>query len=123
MEKINVFKCGLCGNIVEIMHVGGGTLSCCNAPMINLTENTVDASKEKHIPVASKVDGGLMVKVGEIAHPMEDKHYIQWIEVVAGDKITRKYLKPGEKPEAIFNAQDGSFFVREYCNLHGLWKR
>jgi len=121
--RLQVYKCGVCGNIVEVMHASVGTLTCCDQAMNLLTENTVDAAKEKHVPVMEKVDGGYKVKVGEVAHPMDDNHYIEWIEIVAGDKVTRKYLKPGEAPEALFNVEGEGVFAREYCTLHGLWKR
>jgi superoxide reductase len=85
-------------------------------------ENTVDAAREKHVPVVEKADGGVKVKIGSVAHPMEEKHYIEWIEVVAGGKAYRQFLKPGEAPEAFFCLDAGPVTVREYCNLHGLWK-
>jgi len=127
MERGTYFKCALCGNIVEVTHVGGGTLVCCGQPMTQLKENTVEASKEKHIPVVEKVEGGIKVKVGSVAHPMEEKHFIEWIEINAGGRIQRAYLKPGDKPEAVFCCNgscgcDGKLSVRAYCNLHGLWK-
>ncbi len=118
-----VYKCELCGNIVEVLYGSDGTLVCCGQPMTLLTENTVDAAKEKHVPVIEKVEGGYKVKVGEVAHPMEEKHYIVWIELVAGENIYRKYLKPGEAPEAFFCVEADQVFAREYCNLHGHWKK
>jgi superoxide reductase len=120
-ELKQIFKCEVCGNIVEVVHEGKGTLVCCGKPMTLLDENTVDASKEKHIPVIEKVDGGVLVKVGSIEHPMEEKHYIEWIEIHAGDKLYRKYLKPGEKPEAFFKIDEEIDYAREYCNIHRLW--
>jgi len=121
-ERMEVYKCEICGNIVEVLHGGKGQLVCCGQPMSRLTENTVDAAKEKHVPVIEKVDGGYKVKVGAVPHPMEDKHYIEWIELIAGGSVYRRYLSPGDQPEAFFatDAQDVS--AREYCNLHGLWK-
>ncbi|MBW2365687.1 MAG: desulfoferrodoxin, partial [Deltaproteobacteria bacterium] len=94
-EKLQIYKCDLCGNIVEVLHGGAGELVCCGQPMTLLTENTVDAAKEKHVPVIEKVAGGIKVKIGEVAHPMEDKHYIQWIEIIADGKAYRQFLNPG----------------------------
>lgn len=119
--SMKVFKCQVCGNIIEMLHDKSGTLVCCGQPMKNLVENTVDAAKEKHVPVKEAVDGGLKVKVGSVAHPMEESHYIEWIEIIADGKIYRKYLNPGESPEAVFPVT-GEWTAREYCNLHGLWK-
>jgi superoxide reductase len=121
-ERLEVYKCEACGNIVEVLVGGAGELVCCGSPMVQLTENTVDAAKEKHVPVIEKVDGGFKVKVGDVAHPMEEKHYIQFIEVIADGKAYRQFLKPGDAPEAVFNIQADSVTAREYCNLHGLWK-
>ena len=120
-ERMQVYKCEVCGNIVELVHGGQGELVCCGQSMKLFTENTVDAAKEKHVPVKEQGAGGLTVKVGSVAHPMEDKHYIEWIEVIQGDKIYRQYLKPGDTPEAVFPVE-GDWTAREYCNLHGLWK-
>jgi len=121
-EKLQVYKCELCGNIVEVLHGGVGELVCCGQPMTLLTENTVDAAKEKHVPVIEKVAGGYKVKVGAVAHPMEEKHYIEWIELIAGDKAYRQFLKPGDAPEAFFATDATQVSAREFCNLHGLWK-
>jgi len=121
-EKLQVYKCDVCGNIVEVLHNGVGELVCCGQPMTLLTENTVDASKEKHVPVIEKVAGGYKVKVGAVAHPMEEKHYIEWIELIAGDKAYRQFLKPGDAPEAFFAVDAAQVSAREFCNLHGLWK-
>jgi superoxide reductase len=117
-----VYKCSLCGNIVEVLHEAAGELVCCGQPMALLAENTVDASREKHVPVIEKTDTGYLVKVGSVAHPMEEKHFIEWIELIADNKIYRKHLKPGEAPEAEFCVKADAVEVREYCNLHGLWK-
>jgi len=122
-EKLQVFKCELCGNIVEVLHGGEGELVCCGKPMAAMTENTVDAAKEKHVPVIEKVDGGVKVKVGEVSHPMEDKHYIQWIEIIADGKVYRQFLDPGQTPEATFKVEASQISAREYCNLHGLWRK
>lgn len=121
-EKLEVYKCEVCGNIVEVLHGGDGELVCCGQPMTLQSENTVDAAKEKHVPVIEKVAGGYKVKVGAVAHPMEEKHHIEWIELIAGDKAYRQFLKVGEAPEAFFAVDAPKVSAREYCNLHGLWK-
>lgn len=121
-EKLQVYKCEVCGNIVEVVHAGPGQLVCCGKPMVLLKENTVDASKEKHVPVVEKTASGVKVKVGAVAHPMEDKHYIEWIEVIVNQAAYRQFLAPGQAPEAEFCVPDGPLAVREFCNLHGLWK-
>ncbi len=121
-ERLQVYKCELCGNIVEVVHGGKGELVCCGQPMKLFVENTVDAAKEKHVPVAERTTEGLKVKVGSVAHPMEEKHYIEWIELTADGKSYRQYLAPGEEPIAVFPIQAASVTAREYCNLHGLWK-
>ncbi len=117
-----VYKCNLCGNIVTVSHQGPGELVCCNQPMNLRTENTTDAATEKHVPVVKKVDGGYKVTVGEVMHPMQDDHYIEWIELIAGDVVLREYLKPNQDPVAVFKTDANNVVVREYCNLHGLWK-
>jgi superoxide reductase len=123
MTKLNeVYKCPVCGNIVEVAHAGVGELVCCGKPMQRMDPNTVDASKEKHVPVVERTATGIKVKIGSVPHPMEEKHYIEFIEVVADGKVMRQYLKPGAAPEADFPAVPGPISVREYCNLHGLWK-
>ena len=121
-ERLEVYKCGVCGNIVEVLHVGGGDLVCCGQPMGLLVANTTDAAKEKHVPVIEKISDGYKIKIGSVAHPMEEKHYIEWVQVIAGDKSYREFLKPGMIPEAVFKLADGSISAREYCNIHGLWK-
>jgi len=122
-QRLQVYKCAVCGNIIEVLYVGGGPLVCCGQPMTLLVENTVDASREKHVPVIEKTADGVRVKVGSVPHPMEDKHYIQWIEVIDGEVIYRQFLKPGAAPEAAFALKaDKMIAAREYCNLHGLWK-
>jgi superoxide reductase len=122
-ERYEVYKCEACGNIVEVLHGGQGELVCCGSPMVKMTENTVDAAKEKHVPVVNAAGGSVTVAVGEVPHPMEEKHYIEWIEVLADGKLFRKYLNPGEKPEAAFSVEAVGATAREYCNLHGLWKK
>lgn len=121
-KKLEIYKCEACGNIIEVMHGGDGELVCCGEPMKRMVENTVDAAKEKHVPVIEKVSGGIKVKVGSVAHPMEDKHYIEWIEIIADGKAYRQFLKPGENPEASFSIIADNIQAREYCNIHGLWK-
>ena len=121
-KRLEVYKCGVCGNIIEVLHAGKGDLVCCGQPMNLLVENTVDAAKEKHVPVIEKIDGGVKVKVGEVAHPMEEKHWIEWVEIIADGKTYRQYLNPGEVPEANFNITADQITAREYCNIHGLWK-
>jgi len=124
MTEINqIYKCNICGNIVQVLHTGVGELVCCGQPMELLKENTVDASLEKHVPVIEKTDTGIKVKIGSVPHPMEEKHYIEWIQVIAGNTAYRKYLKPGDLPEAEFCVPySDNLIAREYCNLHGLWK-
>jgi len=121
-EKLEIYKCEVCGNIIEVVHGGKGELVCCGKPMTLLKENSVDAATEKHVPVVEKTADGVKVKVGDVAHPMEDKHYIQWIEVIADGKAYRQFLNAGDAPEAVFNIQADQVSAREYCNLHGLWK-
>lgn len=121
-ERYEVYKCEACGNIIEVLHGGGGELVCCGEAMKLMVENTVDAAKEKHVPVIEKVPGGVKVRVGSVAHPMEAKHYIEWIEIIADGKILRQYLAPGAAPEATFTIEATDITAREYCNLHGLWK-
>jgi superoxide reductase len=121
-KRLEVYKCGVCGNIVEVLHGGNGNLVCCGQPMNLLVENTVDAAKEKHVPVIEAIEGGVKVKVGDVPHPMEEKHWIQWVEIIADGKIYRQYLNPGEPPEATFNVSADQITAREYCNIHGLWK-
>jgi superoxide reductase len=121
-KRTQVYKCDVCGNIVEMLHEGAGELICCGQPMKLMAENTVEASKEKHIPVVEKTAAGIKVMVGSVAHPMEEKHYIEWIEVQAGNQLFRQNLKPGENPEANFKITADKITVRAYCNIHGLWK-
>ncbi|EYE88543.1 Desulfoferrodoxin [Fervidicella metallireducens AeB] len=122
LEVKQVYKCMVCGNIVEGIHSGQGQLICCGKPMTLQVENTVDAAREKHVPIIERVDGGFLVKVGSVEHPMLDNHYIEWIELHVDNKLYRKYLNPGDKPEALFNVDGKVIYAREYCNLHGLWK-
>jgi superoxide reductase len=122
-EKLQIYKCEVCGNIVEVVHGGEGELVCCGQPMKLFVENTVDAAREKHVPVMEKTAEGVKVKVGSVPHPMEEKHYIEWVEIVdAEGKAYRQFLQPGATPEATFCVTGGQVTAREYCNLHGLWK-
>lgn len=118
-----LYVCKICGNVVEIAHEGAASLVCCNQNMEKLTANTKDASLEKHVPVIEKIDGGIKVKIGSAEHPMEEKHYIKFIEVLMKNRVIRAELAPNQAPEATFlvNADEVQE-VREYCNLHGLWK-
>lgn len=121
-KRLQIYKCEICGNIVEVLHEGVGELVCCNQPMKLRKENTVDAAQEKHVPVVKKTVDGIIVQVGSIPHPMEEKHYIEWIEIIADGEVYRHFLKPGDKPEALFKIKTEVISAREYCNLHGLWK-
>jgi superoxide reductase len=121
-EQLQVYKCDVCGNIVEVMHAGAGELVCCGQSMKLFKENTVDAAKEKHVPVVEKTADGFRVKVGSVAHPMEEKHWIEWVELIVDGKVYRQFLKPGQPPEATFCLKADKVTAREYCNLHGLWK-
>lgn len=116
------YRCEKCGHIVEILHGASGTLACCGEEMRLILENTKEAAIEKHIPVVSKLEDGIYVKVGSVEHPMLPEHFIEWIEAHTPSKVYRKHLKPGDKPEAIFKIDEEVILVREYCNLHGLWK-
>jgi superoxide reductase len=122
-KRQQVYKCEKCGNIVEVLHAGAGTLVCCDQPMVLLEENTTDAAQEKHVPVIEKVDGGYKVLVGSVAHPMEEKHFIEWVELIADDEVYRRFLSPGDAPEATFRVAAEKVSAREYCNLHGLWRK
>jgi len=121
-ERLQVYKCEICGNIVEVLHEGAGELVCCGQPMKLYVENTVDAAREKHVPVVEETEGGIKVKVGSVPHPMGEEHYIEWIEAVADGKAYRQFLKPGDAPEALFDIGAEEITARAYCNLHGLWK-
>jgi len=121
-EKLQIYKCAVCGNIVEVLHGGVGELVCCGQPMELLDEKTADAATEKHVPVIQKIDGGYKVTVGSTLHPMEEKHYIEWIELLADGKAYRQFLNPGDAPEAVFNIEADPVSAREHCNVHGLWK-
>ena len=117
-----IYKCSICGNIVEVIHASGGELVCCGKPMELLVEKTQELGFEKHVPVIERTEQGILVKVGSMPHPMEETHYIEWIEIIADGQSCRKFLKPGDKPEALFEISAKEVVVREYCNIHGLWK-
>jgi superoxide reductase len=121
-KQSGIYKCAVCGNIIEVIHTGAGDLVCCGQLMELLRENTTDASREKHVPVIEKMADGVKVKVGSAAHPMEEKHYIEWIEMIAEGKVCRQFLKPGQAPEAVFPVKAATMSARAYCNLHALWK-
>lgn len=121
-KKLGVYKCDICGNIVEVLFSGAGELVCCNQPMALLEEKTADQGKEKHVPVIEKTASGFKVKVGDVPHPMEDKHYIAWVELLAGDTIMHKFLKAGDVPVAEFATSAQNVQAREFCTVHGLWK-
>jgi superoxide reductase len=121
-EKFEVYKCEICGNIVEVLHGGIGDLVCCGQNMVLQKENTTDAAQEKHVPVIEKTADGFKVKVGSVAHPMVPEHYIEWIEIIADGTAYRKFLNPGDAPEAEFVLDAAEVIAREYCNVHGHWK-
>jgi superoxide reductase len=121
-QKYEVYKCEICGNVVEVLHSGQGELVCCGQPMRLLEEQTAEQAKEKHVPVIEQTDKGIKVKVGSVPHPMEEKHYIEWIEIITKQGACKKFLKPGDPPEAEFEEVQGLQKAREYCNIHDLWK-
>lgn len=121
-EQFEIYKCEVCGNIVEVLHGGAGELVCCGQPMKKFTANTTDGAKEKHVPVIEKTVEGYKVSVGSVHHPMIPEHYIEWIELLADGISYKKFLKPGDVPEAFFAVSASNVEGREYCNLHGLWK-
>ena len=117
-----VYKCNVCGSIVEVIHAGVCELECCGQPMELFIEKLQDAGNEKHVPVIEKTPTGVKVKVGSIPHPMDEQHYIEWIELHADEVVYRKFLKPADKPEAEFCVTAKKISARDYCNIHGLWK-
>jgi superoxide reductase len=121
-EELQVYKCVDCGNIVEVLRGGNGSFECCGKPMVHLAPKSADQGKEKHVPVIEKFNGGFKVKIGSIPHPMEDKHFIEWIEVITDGKVYRQSLQPGQAPEAVFPLAAENVSAREHCNLHGLWE-
>jgi len=121
-EQKQIYKCNVCGNIVEVLHGGVGELVCCGQPMELLKEKTEEVGLEKHVPVIEKADTVIKVKIGSVPHPMEENHYIEWVEIIADGGVCRKFLKPGDKPEAEFEIKAEKIEAREHCNIHGLWK-
>ena len=121
-KRSELYKCEICGNIVEILHTGATALVCCGQEMKLLVENTTDAATEKHVPVIEKIEGGYKITIGEVEHPMTEDHYIEWIQLLMENEVYTKFLKPGEKPEAVFMTNAVKVTAREYCNLHGNWK-
>ena len=121
-NRLEIYKCEICGNIVEMLHTGGGTLVCCGQDMNLMEEKTADMTKEKHVPVITKVDGGFKVVVGSTLHPMIKEHYIEWIQLIVDGKSYRQFLNPGDAPEAVFKANGDKIIAREFCNVHLLWK-
>jgi len=122
LKKLQIYKCSICGNIVEVLYGAEGQLVCCGKPMDLLDEKTADSTKEKHVPVIEKIPGGYKVTVGSTLHPMTQEHHIEWIELLADGKAYRQFLTPGEQPIAQFKVEADKVSAREYCNIHGLWK-
>jgi superoxide reductase len=122
IERLQVWKCATCGNITIVLHAGGGTMTCCDQPMVALVANTVDAAHEKHVPVVEVTPDGVLVKVGAVPHPMLPEHFIEWIELQVEGRVCVKFLNPGDAPEALFPTKQPVISARAYCNLHGLWK-
>jgi superoxide reductase len=121
-KQLEIYKCEVCGNIVEVLHGGAGDLVCCGENMKLYDEKTADSSTEKHVPVIEKTSDGYKVTVGSTLHPMEEKHYIEWIELIADGKAYREFLNPGDEPVATFCVKANKVSAREYCNVHGLWR-
>jgi superoxide reductase len=122
-EKLEVYKCEVCGNLVEVLHAGAGDLVCCGQNMAKMEEQTADYTTEKHVPVVQEIEGGILIKVGSVPHPMMDEHYIEFVELIQGDLVFRRFLEPGMEPEAeVVNPPNTEGKAREYCNVHGLWK-
>ncbi len=123
MTELNeIYKCEICGNIVQMIHGGPGELICCGQPMELMEEKTAEMKLEKHVPVIERDGDMVKIYVGSTLHPMEENHYIEWIELVTEERSYRKYLKPGEAPEAMFMCKAEKIGAREFCNIHGLWK-
>ncbi len=122
IKRNQIYRCNICGNIVEVLYAGGGQLVCCGENMNLLEAKTEDQGLEKHMPVIEKKDGKVKVSVGSVLHPMEDEHYIEWIELKVDGKVYKQFLKPGDKPVAEFAVEGENLSAREYCNIHGLWQ-
>ena len=125
MTKLHeVYKCNICGNIVELLHEGAGELVCCGQLMELKAEQTKEnAGEEKHVPVIERTETGIKVKIGEVAHPMEEAHYIEWIQILADGRSYKKFLSPEDAPVAEFPIKAEKIKARDYCNIHGLWKK
>jgi superoxide reductase len=121
-KQFEVYKCEECGIVVEVLEGGAGTLVCCDEPMKLMEEQTADQTTEKHVPVVERVDEGIKVTVGSTLHPMTEKHWIQWIQLMADGKVYKQYLKPEDDPVAVFPVKADKVSAREYCNIHGLWR-
>jgi superoxide reductase len=121
-KKFQIYKCDICGNIVEMLHEGAGELVCCGEAMKLFEEKSADKTTEKHVPVIEKTATGYKVTVGTTLHPMLDNHYIEWIELTADGQSYKKFLKPGDRPQAEFCVSAAQVSAREFCNIHGLWK-
>ncbi|MCP4547712.1 MAG: desulfoferrodoxin [bacterium] len=122
VEKLQVYRCEICGMMTEVVREGNGALICCGKPMTHVEGNVTEAATEKHIPVIEKVEGGVKVTVGSVVHPMGFDHFIEWIEVIVDGKAYREFLKPTGTPEAFFAIDGDKITVLAYCNLHGLWQ-
>jgi superoxide reductase len=122
-QKLQIYKCNQCGNVVEVVHGGAGQLVCCGDPMELLAEQTTEMAKEKHVPVIERIDGGFRVEVGSVPHPMVEEHHIEWIELLVNGNTYMRFLDAGDRPEAVFMIEtDSEPTAREHCNVHGLWK-
>jgi superoxide reductase len=124
-EKKQIYRCNICGNIIEVLQIGTGELNCCNQAMKILKEKTGDIGPEKHIPIIEKTDAGVKIKVGKLPHPMKDEHCIEWVEIISDNRIYRNYLLPGDPPEVEFDVKIediNQVRARQYCSIHGLWK-
>lgn len=122
-KKLGVYKCEICGNVAEILSAGGADLMCCGQQVVLQAENTTDAAVEKHVPVVEKTETGYQVTVGSVEHPMTEAHWIEWIDLLVGNKVYRQFLDPTDKPTAFFPVTEDGATARAYCNLHGLWKK
>lgn len=123
-KRFEIYKCEVCGNIVEVLHAGAGTLVCCGKDMTRMEEKTADKTTEKHVPVVEETAAGTAVKVGSVPHPMVEAHYIEWIQLISPDGAhsPRHFLKPGQPAATVFKMKVSGAVAREYCNIHGLWK-
>lgn len=122
-KRGNIFRCAICGHVIEVHHEGGGTLVCCNQPMNLLEERNEDEGMEKHVPVIEEKDGEIMVSVGDVLHPMEEKHYIEFIQLIVDGVVYTKYLEPNVDPIVTFRVHNTytNLMAKAYCNVHGLW--